>query len=251
MNRWLRPVARALDAVPAPVRGVGAARPAAGAAVPFFFRDDDAGWGDERLVALLEVFDARAIWVDLAVIPRELDTGLARELLSRERVGLHQHGLAHVSHERAGRKCEFGPSRDARRQRADIAEGRARLEHLLGGRVDPIFTPPWNRCTRDTGRCLTELGFGVLSRESRAEPLGIPGLRELPVCTDWVTLDPVAAGERIAAAIRCGGPVGVMLHHAVMDDASMRRAGELIELVAAHEAARAEPMLCARSLPGA
>ena len=220
---WLRPVERALEA--------------AAGGVPFFFRDDDAGWGDERLLALLDVFESRGTWVDLAVIPRALGADLARELLARERVGLHQHGLAHANHEPEGRrKCEFGPARTAAQQRADIVAGRTRLQELLGERLDPVFTPPWNRCTLDAARVLAELGFGVLSRESRAEPFGIPGLAEVPVHVDWVRLEPHAAGERIGAAAASGGPVGVMLHHAVMDDASLRRTDDLLALLAGRAA---------------
>ena len=40
---WLAPVAAALAEAPAPVT--------------FFFRDDDAGWRDDRLRRLLELFD--------------------------------------------------------------------------------------------------------------------------------------------------------------------------------------------------
>jgi hypothetical protein len=170
------------------------------------------------------------------------DAGLAAELAARP-VGLHQHGLAHVNHEREGRKCEFGPARHAAAQSGDIGAGRERLAALLGDRVDPIFTPPWNRCTADTGECLASLGFRVLSRESRAEPLGEPGLEELSVCVDFVRLEPDAAGERMADAIRAGGPVGVMLHHAVMDAGAMRRADDLLALVAGHAGARPARMM--------
>lgn len=226
---WLAPVAEALDAAPAPVS--------------FFFRDDDAGWEDEPLLRLVDAFAARGLWLDLAVIPEALEAGLARELLSREGLGMHQHGWAHTNHERTGRKCEFGPSRPAARQCADIERGRARLERLLGARVDPIFTPPWNRCTEATGRCLAALGFRALSREARAEPLGVPGLPELPVAVDWVRLDPGEAARRIAVRVASGRPVGVMFHHAVMDDASIRDAGALLELVAGHERARPRAMM--------
>ena len=95
---WLDPVRRALDEGPSTV----------------FFRDDDAGWGDERLWALLDLFDRRALPVDLAVIPAELHPTLTAELTVRARAGrvhLHQHGFAHVNHEPTGRKCEFGPAR--------------------------------------------------------------------------------------------------------------------------------------------
>jgi len=226
---WLRPVTEALDAAPAPV--------------PVFFRDDDAGWGDSRLLALLDVLAVRGMPVDVAVIPRALGPALARELLLREHAGLHQHGFAHVNHERAGRKHEFGPARSAARQRADIEEGRELLAALLGDRVDPIFTPPWNRCTAATGRCLIELGFAVLSRESRAEPLGVAGLAELPVHADFVRLGPDELAARVAAVIRDGGPAGVMLHHEEMDAGAMRRAGELAAVVAEHPRARPAGMM--------
>ena len=232
---WLRPVEEALGA--------------ADRAVRFFFRDDDAGWGDVRLIELLDRFAACSLPVDLAVIPCELDARLAGELLSRPGVGLHQHGLAHVNHEREGRKCEFGPARAATAQRRDIEAGRARLAHLLGARVDPIFTPPWNRCTADTGRCLAALGFEVLSCEARVAPLDVPGLHELPVAIDWFAhrhgerLRPAELGRRIADVIGLGGPVGVMFHHAVMDDAEMRRAGELLSVIAGHSRARPALMM--------
>ena len=240
MGTWLDPVAGALDAAPAPV--------------PFFCRDDDAGWGDGRLIELLDAFSARGVWVDVAVIPCALDVDLARELTARDGLGLHQHGLAHVNHEREGRRSEFGAARPAARQRADIDAGRARLEMLLGRRLDPIFTPPWNRCTAATGSCLGELGFRVLSREARAEPLRIDGLLELPVCVDWTRRGPDGSARAIAEAIPAGRPVGVMFHHAEMEAGELRLAGELLGLLAGHEHCDARPMMAidaalARSRP--
>jgi peptidoglycan/xylan/chitin deacetylase (PgdA/CDA1 family) len=237
---WLDPVHAALDAVPHPV--------------PVFFRDDDAGWRRDRLLALLDLFAERALPVDVAVIPAALDRRPAAELAGRAaapgvRLGLHQHGFAHINHEPDGRKFEFGPSRSRAAQRRDIEAGADRLAQLLGERVDPIFTPPWNRCTTDTGRCLLELGFRALSREARASPLELPGLRELPVHVDWfahrhgVRLTATALGERLAGALRAGGPVGVMFHHAEMDAGERSRARELLALLDSHGRAAPLPMM--------
>jgi predicted deacetylase len=225
MVRWLDPVADALESAPHPI--------------PVFFRDDDAGWRDDRLRALLERFDAHGLPLDVAAIPQALGRRMARELVARG-VAVHQHGLAHVNHERRGRKHEFGPSRTRELQRRDIEAGRRLLAERLGERVEPIFTPPWNRCTADTGMCLTELGFAVLSRESRALPLGIPGLRELSVSLDWCRLAADELARRFAAA---APPVGVMFHHAEMDDYDLDRADELLALVARHDRAVALPMM--------
>jgi peptidoglycan/xylan/chitin deacetylase (PgdA/CDA1 family) len=245
MMHWLDPVQEELDSAPAPV--------------DVFFRDDDAGWRDDRLIALLDLFEQHALPLDLAVIPAALERSLAAELRARAgaRLGLHQHGFAHRNHEPDGRRFEFGPWRPYGAQRRDIEAGAGRLAALLGDVVQPIFTPPWNRCTSDTGRCLLELGFRALSRESRAAPLGLPGLRELPVGVDWcgrrhgVRFTAREAAERLAGALRDGGPVGVMFHHAVMDAADLAGAGELLALVAEHPRAVPRPMreLCQRFPP--
>jgi peptidoglycan/xylan/chitin deacetylase (PgdA/CDA1 family) len=209
-----------LDAVNAAVR-------AAPDDVHLFFRDDDVGWDDDRLRALLDVFAAHDMPLDLAVIPTALHDDLAAELRRRtrtQRLRLHQHGYAHTNHEPEGRKYEFGRHRTAEQQRHDIEAGAARLNEMLG-KVEPIFTPPWNRCTRKTGIVLTELGFEILARESRAEPLGIPGLAEVPIRVDWVKPD---APMQLADAIRAGGRVGVMFHHAEMTADDLAHAGDLL-----------------------
>jgi hypothetical protein len=250
---WLKPVRDALDNVSAPV--------------PAFIRDDDAGWDDERLIDLLELLAGLGLPVDLAAIPTEVGPALARELCERIHapgppVGVHQHGLAHVNHEREGRKAEFGSSRSADDQRRDLLEGRGRLGALLGGRVAPIFTPPWNRCSAVTAACLGELGFRVLSRDAAAAAAKVPGLTEVPIHVDWFArrkgerLSRAAVAERMAADITRGAaPLGVMLHHALMNARERASAGELLGLLAEHPMVRptpilalAEPLTAARGL---
>jgi peptidoglycan/xylan/chitin deacetylase (PgdA/CDA1 family) len=236
---WLDPVIKALDAAHRPV--------------DLFFRDDDVGWGDGRLSRLLDLFAMHALPVDLAVIPLELKAPLARDLCARAEaaphmVSWHQHGFAHTNHEPTGRKCEFGVARAGWLQRRDIGEGQRRLSDLLGS-SDPIFTPPWNRCTPTTGRCLLELGFEVLSREARAVPLAIHGLVELPIQIDWfahrkgVRLHPNEFGELLARVLERSGCVGLMLHHAAMNSAERAAANELLALFSAHDSVRARRML--------
>ena len=200
--------------------------------VEVFFRDDDAGWEDARLLELIARFAEQGLPLDLAVIPAALHEALAFKLVDSH-AGLHQHGYAHTNHQLEGRKCEFGPARGYEAQRADIGAGQARLRDLLGDRVDPFFTPPWNRCTRDTGKALVSLGFTLLSREHRAEPLGV--LPELPVHLDVARLSAAELDERFAGHVRDGGPVGVMFHHGVMEPDDMARASELLALLARHE----------------
>jgi hypothetical protein len=237
---WLQPLVSALDG--------------ADGGVDVWFRDDDAGWRDERLLELLDRFAERGLPLDVAAIPSAVGEELTGELRARHaaasgRLGLHQHGFAHTNHETEGKKQEFGPARSADEQRRDLREGRERLRDLLGDALDPVFTPPWNRCTEVTGRCLLELGVRVLSREARVPPLALPGLAEVPVHVDWFAkrkgerLGRDEIGAQLAAAVRSGGPVGVMFHHAEMDADEMAAAGELLDVLAGHPAVRPRRVL--------
>ena len=160
MSGWLDPVR------------AGARRPRRPCRV--FFRDDDAGWDDERLWALLDLFDRAGVPVDLAVIPAELrpaaDRGAGARGAAAGCVHVHQHGFAHVNHEPAGRKCEFGPARSAEPQAADIARGAGAARTPVGELVEPVFTPPWNRCTPRHRRRPAEPASRVLSRDVTRRP---------------------------------------------------------------------------------
>ena len=229
MSNWLSPVRSALDAAPA--------------AVPFFVRDDDAGWDDEALRRLLDRCEAHRVHIDLAVIPVALEPRLAVELCHRAAGGmvhLHQHGFRHINHEISGRRCEFGPSRNLDQQLADITEGRAILGELLHPFVEPIFTPPWNRCTDDTAAALVDLDFTILSCDRTAAGFGVDGLAEVPITVDWfakskgepLTRHQVAA--EIAGQIAEGGQVGIMLHHAVTDADHLELIDELLGVLSGH-----------------
>ena len=240
---WLDPVRRALDEGPRTV----------------FFRDDDAGWGDERLWELLDLFDRRSLPVDLAVIPAALNPALTAELTVRAHAGgvhLHQHGFAHVNHEPTGRKCEFGPARSYEDQAADIARGAAILGDAFAELVEPVFTPPWNRCTAVTADVLADTGFAVLSRDSTATPLPDARILEVPITVDWfgsrkgVRWTPYELADRLASAVRTGGPVGIMLHHAVTDDGEFAALGALLALLTTHPSTRAVPLAALAAVPG-
>lgn len=219
---------------------------------PFFFRDDDAGWRDDRLRDVLDCFQARGLPVDVAVIPAELTPELAAELTARAGDGgvrVHQHGYAHANHETTGRKCEFGQSREAGAYARDIAEGQRRMRDAFGPHADAVFTPPWNRCEPAVADALVTLGFAVLSRDSTAPRLDRSDLVELPVTVDWfgnrkgVRWTREELGEVIAASIRRDRAVGVMLHHAVTDRAELAGVDELLALVDGHPHAQATTII--------
>jgi hypothetical protein len=241
MRAGLSVLLAALDAAPAPV--------------PFFLRDDDAGWEHPRLFALLDCTEHAEVPIDLAVIPKAADVMLAFTLCARMNaapglVGVHQHGYAHTNHETLERKCEFGGARHTEAQRGDLREGRARLFDLFGTRLDPLFTPPWNRCSAATLALLAELGFAALSRSRGAAAQH--ALPELPVDVDWCKQRRLAAAEggdgiermalEMARRVAAGGPVGLMLHHAEMNAPDLALLGSLLAQTRNHPRARWLPM---------
>lgn len=234
MTAWLDPVRAALSAGDEPV--------------DFFVRDDDAGWDDAGLFALLDVFERTGTPIDIAAIPAHISSSCAAELNRRRArqssLRIHQHGFAHVNHEPDGRKCEFGPSRDVSRQQADIRQGRDRLTALLG-ETDLVFTPPWNRCTQATVKALEAEAFGVLSREHRASQLDIGGLASVPVTVDWrkkradARDTPAQTAREIADQIRSGdGRLGLMLHHETLKTEDLEALTSLLTVMNDHARVR-------------
>jgi hypothetical protein len=254
MPDWLDPVRASLDGLADPVS--------------FFIRDDDAGWGNERLYRLLDVTELRRVNIDVAAIPTAMDTALARQLRyivahSDGRVVVHQHGFAHANHETTGRKGEFGASRPAGAQRRDLLAGRQRLEDHLALALPSLFTPPWNRCTRVTAEILVELGYRILSRDAGAKPFSLGRLAELPIHLDWTGKHGVRTGpEMFGSAIgnvlaTTRTPVGLMLHHETMDSDDRRLLAELLAVMTSHpmwrpcsmsQALTAAPFPCASTV---
>ena len=225
---------------------IEAALDALPACVDVFIRDDDAGWNDADLLALLDVTERCGVPIDLAAIPGAMRSGLARFLCARivaapGQVGVHQHGSTHLNHETEGRKCEFGASRDLLAQHDDLARGLAQLRDHFGELLLPIFTPPWNRCSEATPTLLADLGFAALSRDRGAKPAQC-ALQEIAVDVDWSKQwrsgGRAAVAEAFSLALReraaDGQPLGLMLHHAVMHQDERSLLMELLGALAHH-----------------
>lgn len=212
-----------------------------------FFRDDDVAEDEPSLCRLLDLFAEHQTALNLEVIPGQLTDAGSRQLRNRREqapslLDLHQHGWTHQNHEPSGRKCEFGPARSFEAQLKDLCAGRDRLLNQFGPAFVPVFTPPWNRYSSATIVALVELGFHAFSALWRpvaraawpSHPVVEGGLRTIPA-----TLDLIEWGERrrlrpvdelltslsgqLADQGRAGPdapPVGILLHHAVMDDAA-------------------------------
>jgi peptidoglycan/xylan/chitin deacetylase (PgdA/CDA1 family) len=211
-----------------------------------FFRNDDVDDDEPQLRKLLRFFLERNTPVNLGVIPGRLTAACVELLL--ESVGsapalfeLNQHGWLHQNHEREGRKFEFGPSRTYAEQLADITRGQERMTEAFGPNWFPVFIPPWNRCTEETLRAIDRLGFRALSaKQGRSVATGYR-FQEISITLDIYRWNGGArmkspeeiTGELITQLSR-QQPIGVVLHHKVMDDQAFFFLGSLLDTLAAH-----------------
>ncbi|MHB8504158.1 MAG: polysaccharide deacetylase family protein [Acidimicrobiales bacterium] len=258
MNRWVHPLLAALERTPGEVA--------------WFFRDDDAGWDDQRLLAVADVFQRRGVVLDVAAIPAAVSPKLSealRAMVAAGAISVHQHGWAHVNHETQGRRSEFGAARATTDQRRDLQNGQSVLAELLEGAIEPIFTPPWNRCEDRTVALLVEGGLTVLSCDASAPRRNVPGVAEVPVRVDWARCwregGPQRLGEELAQAIHEGcasisgagrggagdgvqrsgevAPIlGVMLHHATMTEEQLDVLAGLAGILSTHPSVVLAPM---------
>ena len=119
---------------------------------------------------------------------------------------------------------------------------------MLGATVDPIFTPPWNRCSQTTADLLYSMPFKALSRDHTAATLQLSELVEIPVSVDWCRWEKADSGrerlgQQIATGIAAGDPVGVMLHHAAMSGDACDAVGDLLDLLMQHGQVRCVSMM--------
>lgn len=243
---WLAPIREALDRCAEP-RAI-------------FVRNDDVGWGWERLERLIALTRARRLPLDLAVIPAALTNDRARWLLDERgrhtaRIGLHQHGYAHVNHEGEGaRKSEFGSARSPELLATDLHSGQQRLADLLPDALDPVFTPPWNRCASSLGPLLVAAGITILSRDTSAPPLETRGLIECPTTCDWfaksrgVPVGRAEWGQLCAKALSDHQIAGLLFHHGATEDEEWPAIEALLDLLCAHSKCRFVSLLEAATL---
>ncbi len=207
-----------------------------------FFRADDIGIPSLRFQQLIECFKRHRIPLCLATVPAWLTEKRLKELylltgIKNPQWYWHQHGQAHHNFEKAGKKQEFGPARTKDAVHSSLAHGRERLEMLLDTDFHPVFTPPWNRCSADTLRALSDLDFRAVSRSKGARPETLDNLPDYQVNVDLHTrkeIEPHLALENLLLEIEQGlasGLCGIMIHHQRMNSLALDLLDNLLELI--------------------
>jgi hypothetical protein len=217
--------------------------------VELFFRADDIGVPSAHFHGMTALFQQHQMPLCLAVVPSWLTPARFREL--RNITGSddtlwcwHQHGRLHRNFETQGKKQEFGPARDFTTVRHHLQCGKERLETLLGAAFQPFFTPPWNRCSRDSVLALKELGFRAISRSLGARPDCSDILPDIQVNVDLHTRKDIDATSSLNALLAelesslASGHCGIMLHHQRMNGHALN----LLDLLLGHLSQRPELM---------
>ncbi len=207
-----------------------------------FFRADDIGVPSAGFSRMVDSFRHHRLPLCLATVPGWLTA--ARWQALREITGhdssqwyWHQHGRSHRNYQPEGKKQEFGPARSAKAVRQSLAEGCSRLRLLQGDVFQPVFTPPWNRCSAETLTALMELDFQAISRSRGSQPPAPPGLAEYVVNVDLHTRresDPEASFAALLGELEealAGGRAGIMLHHQRMNQAAFALLDRLLGLL--------------------
>ena len=217
--------------------------------VRVFFRADDIGVPGKQFTRLIDIFARHKAPLCLAVVPVWLTPVRWSAILniSRKTSSLwcwHQHGWRHKNYEKQLKKQEFGPSRPAADIKQDLVRGRQRLASIMGPHLDPIFTPPWNRCSADTLNLLKQLDYHAVSRSIGAMPRVPKGLCDIPVHIDLHTRRDTDSNEgwqklflELGNALT-GDICGIMIHHQRMNDAAFHFMDALLNVLSQSDQCR-------------
>lgn len=197
--------------------------------IKIFFRADDIAVPSHNFSRLMELFLSHRTPLCLAVVPSWITPQRWESMRPfRVRGGKlfcwHMHGYRHQNHETSGKKQEFGPARSQSNIISDLTRGYSRLSSVLKDEAFPVFTPPWNRCSKETLQVLKKLKFKAVSRSDGAQPLTLEGLDDYCVHVDLHTRkekDPDTGRHNLIKELEHGlstGVCGIMIHHMRMND---------------------------------
>jgi len=213
----------------------------------FWWRDDDAVAETPALAALLRLRAELDLPLALAVVPAHVAESLVTRLDRETAIGILQHGWDHANHAGADApRSEFPPGRALAEIRAQLTEGRHRLEALFAGRFIPALVPPFNALAAGAVEAVRASGLSRISLASDFAGLALPSRNVHADLIDWRCGRAVPAANAIrsivlALRLRRFGltdaarPIGVLTHHLVHDEGIWSLARELLSRLKAHQ----------------
>jgi len=217
--------------------------------IAVFFRADDVAVPGKQFTELIHVFASHGVPLSMSVVPAWLTKARWKGVkgLCQKNSKLwcfYQHGWRHMNHETVGKNYEFGSDRSVSAIQQDLGRGRERLTNVMQDAFYPAFTPPWNRCSKETLLVLKTLGFRAVSRSRGASPTAPAGLPDFQVNVDLHTRKESTASlgwKKLYAEITAGiadGFCGIMIHHQRMNENALTFLDLLLERMVAKDAFR-------------
>lgn len=206
-----------------------------------WLRDDDAGPWTAPLAAWLDRLSGLGLPAALAVVPAWLEDRTAEAIAARPGLCVLQHGIAHADHAAPGaKKMELGGIADRDALRDGLRAGMECLRRAFGRRFLPVLVPPWNRIDADVEAMLPGLGYAAISTYHARQAPAVPGLARVDTHLDVIDwrlrrLRPAAAldaGLERLAETRAEGPIGILGHHALLDDDALAAFGDWLDSLA-------------------
>ncbi|WP_170761494.1 polysaccharide deacetylase family protein [Ruegeria lacuscaerulensis] len=207
---------------------------AKGLQLPVWWRDDDAATKTPQLETLARLSETLALPVHLAIIPRDSEDVLADYVEIHTNLIPVVHGWAHLNHAPFDeKKSEFRLHRPMDAILTDARSGLARLHKLFGGRLCPMFVPPWNRIASDVVQELPGVGYHFISTatprktqypvagleqvNTHLDPIDWRGTRGLAAPNALITKTVNLLRDRREGSTDNTEPFGVLTHHLVHD----------------------------------
>jgi len=189
-----------------------------------FFRDDDLGWDTLRFQRLLQIFQNNEAKLNVAAIPKICYENFLKGTFSEFApwMQVHTHGYAHVNWKASGKRCEFDENRSFEEVRTELTQGITLLQELFPQLYFPAFIPPWNNIAAKFIPLLPQAGYRMLSRSNSSNQIPAPDIQNLDVsinlhsATQKLQIPLKVVIEKIQQ--KKIAPVGILLHHAMMDD---------------------------------
>ena len=213
----------------------------------FWIRDDDATRMSPEFDKLLKINKKYSLPMAISVIPKWAGLRLPKVLSEHPDIVVLQHGWSHENHAQPNvGHSEFPDNRPPKAVMQDLLMGRMRLEKLYGEQFLHGFVPPWNHIADVHKPLLKDYAFLSTQETGLAAPGHLP---MLPIHVDVLRWSPyprfrgkgkiirkVCQELRLRREQGSDAPIGVQLHHLVMDDASWRFTDQLLGVLAEHPA---------------
>ncbi|MEH7828082.1 polysaccharide deacetylase family protein [Gemmobacter denitrificans] len=214
-----------------------------GRQIDLWWRDDDAIAPGPALDRLLALAGQHGVPLTIAAIPAHAGQALADRLAQAQDIAVAVHGWDHANHAPPDeKKQELGAHRPVAQILDDLGRGLARLAAQHGPRFVPVLVPPWNRISPDLVPYLPGLGFRALSVYGPPKPAALPVINTHLDVMAWRGLtkgrppaDMLAELDGLLAQ-PISGPLGVLSHHLVHDEAAWQSLSALLSVTCGHPA---------------